>query len=88
MSGYRITLAILYVLVLLTAIALVYVKHKSRDLFVGLQQAEKLQRTLEKKGVELMLEQSALLSHGKVERVARKKLKMRLPENKQILIIE
>ncbi len=88
MSGYRITLAILYVMVLVTAIALVYVKHKSRDLFVGLQKAEKLQRALEKEGVELMLEQSALLSHGKVERVARKKLKMYLPENKRILIIE
>jgi len=88
MNGYRITSLALYLLVIVSALALVYVKHKSRDLFVGLQKAEKLQRNLEKDGVELMLEQSALLSHGKVERVARKRLKMHLPENKRIVIIK
>jgi len=87
MKTYTITIAVLFILIVLTALSLVYIKHKNRTLFTDLQSLYKVQIYLDEEWGRLLLEQSTVLSHGKVERIARKKLGMRQPNNNQIVVI-
>jgi len=88
MKTYRITSVVLYVFIIISALALVYVKHKSREVVVGLQILQYQQQAMESEASHLILEQSALLSHSKVDRVARTRLHMYMPEQKDIVILK
>lgn len=85
MKAYSITVSVLFLFILMSAFSLVYIKHKSRTLYTQLQSLKKEQYSLDDQWGRLLLEQSAALSHGKVEKVARNKLGMKQP--KKIVVI-
>ena len=91
MSGRRpflIIVAMLFFAVLVTAIGLVYTKHQTRKLFVELQQLNKDVVGLNTEWGQLQLEQSAWSDHGRIERIAREKLDMMIPEAEQVAFIK
>lgn len=77
----------LFAIVMATAIGLVYSKHKTRVLFVELQQLNKEVVSLNTEWGRLQLEQSAWSDHGRIERIARERLDMRIPEAEQVAFI-
>ena len=79
---------ILFVAVMATAIGLVYSKHKTRKLFVELQQLNKEVVSLNTEWGRLQLEQSAWSDHGRIEQIARKRLDMVIPEAEQVAFIK
>ena len=79
---------VLFGLVLTSAIGLVYSKHQSRKLFVELQQLRHQVDELNTEWSQLQLEQSAWSGHGRIERVARKKLSMVMPESGDVVFIK
>lgn len=78
---------VLLVLVVGSAIGVVYSKHRSRQLFVQLQE---LQRTRDQLNIEwgrLKLEQGALTMHGRIARIARERLHMKIPTPSDVVIL-
>ncbi|MCU7933135.1 MAG: cell division protein FtsL [Candidatus Thiodiazotropha sp. (ex Codakia rugifera)] len=85
-TGYWL-FAVLVVAVLASAVAVVYSKYLSRKHFVALQE---LQAEQERIGIEwgrLQLEESTLATHSEVEKKARGRLKMHLPNFDEIVVI-
>ena len=78
----------LFVVVMVTAIGLVYSKHKTRKLFVELQALNKEVVSLNTEWGRLQLEQSAWSDHGRIERIARERLGMVIPEAEQVAFIK
>ncbi len=81
-------LMLLAVLVLISAIAVVYTKHEARKLFVELDTLEKQRDEMNVQWGRLQLEQSTLATNIRIEQHAKKKLGMITPEYKQILIVK
>ncbi len=81
-------IAVLLLAVMGTALGVIYSKHQARKLFVELQSLHKHIDELNIEWGRLQLEQSAWSSHGRIEKVARKKLKMRLPGPDEVLYIK
>lgn len=84
---WRIAVLLLGALVLISALAVVYVKFQTRVLFAELQA---LQAEADKMNIEwgqLQLEQSTKLTHGQVEYLARKRLGMVMPGSEQVVVI-
>ncbi len=79
---------VLFSLVLASAIVLVYSKHQSRKLFVELQQMKHQVDALNTEWSQLQLEQSAWSGHGRIERIARKKLLMVMPEPGEVVFVK
>jgi cell division protein FtsL len=79
---------VLFVAVMATAIGLVYSKHKTRMLFVELQQLNKEVVSLDTEWGRLQLEQSAWSDHGRIEQIARERLGMVIPEAEQVAFIK
>lgn len=76
--------------VTVSALAVVYSQHRSRALFVELQRLEKEQAELDTQWGRLELEQSTWATHGRIERLARERLDMRLPdfEREEIVVLQ
>ena len=83
-----IVIALLIIAIMGSAIGVVYSKHQTRKIFVNLQKIYKQIDFLEVEWGQLQLEQSAWSSHGRIEKVARKKLQMTLPKANEILYIK
>lgn len=82
-----IALPVLWVATLGSAAAAVYLKHKSREMFVELERLDTRRDNLDIEWGQLQLEQSAWSTHAFVERVASAKLHMGMPPPKEIEII-
>ncbi|MCU7805513.1 MAG: cell division protein FtsL [Candidatus Thiodiazotropha sp. (ex Lucinoma borealis)] len=85
-TGYWL-FGLLVVAVLTSAVAVVYSKYLSRKHFVALQE---IQAEQERIGIEwgrLQLEESTLATHSEVEKKARDRLKMHLPNFNEIVVI-
>lgn len=80
-------LALVFMAVLSSAIMLVYSKHQSRKLFVELQIMKHQVNDLDTEWGQLQLEQSAWSGHGRIERVARERLSMVMPEANEVVFI-
>ena len=78
-------LALLLTMVISSAMAVIYVKHESRILFAELRNTQKLQDQEVIEWGRLQLQNSTLATHSNVESRARKILKMRLPEEVQVV---
>ena len=78
---------LLAMLVVVSALAVVHAKFESRVLFSELQQLNKVQDKLDVEWSQLQLEQSTWAAHGRVERTARKRLGMVLPEPAHVVVI-
>ena len=77
----------LWLAVLASAAGAVYVKHRSRELFVELERVNRERDRLEMEWGRLQLEQSAFSTHAFVENVAATILGMRTPPPKQIEVV-
>jgi cell division protein FtsL len=82
-----ITVAVLWVLALVSAAGAIYSKHRARELFVTLERLNRQRDTLEIEWGQLQLEQSAWSTHAFVERVASTKLHMQSPPPAEIELI-
>ncbi|HUT40167.1 MAG TPA: cell division protein FtsL [Gammaproteobacteria bacterium] len=67
---------ILLLLVIVSAVAVVYAKHQGRKLFVELQVLGKERDFMDIEWGQLQLEQGTLTTQGKVEKIARERLGM------------
>jgi len=76
------------VMVLSSAIVLVYSKHQSRKLFVELQELKTEVDELNTEWGQLQLEQSAWSGHGRIEQVARERLSMVMPKAEDVVFIK
>lgn len=83
MRARRILAAALGLAVTLSALGVVYAQHRARALFVELQRLERTQAELDADWGRLELEQSTWATHGRIERLARERRDMRLPEFEQ-----
>lgn len=88
MSGTVIAASILLAAAVATAVGVVYSKHQSRRLFVELQQLVAERDRLEVEWGRLQLEQSTWATHGRVERIARERLHMRMPSPADIVMVD
>lgn len=86
--GKLVIVALLIIVVLLSAIGLVYSKHQSRKLFVNLQQLKQQVIDLDTEWGQLQLEQSAWTDHGRIESIARDRLNMKHPQAEEVVFIK
>lgn len=76
------------VLVIASAVAVVYIKHLSRSEFIQLQQLEKKRDLLNEEWGRLLLEQSTWGSPSRVEQQARIRLQMIVPQADMTVVIK
>ncbi|MDH3859936.1 MAG: cell division protein FtsL [Gammaproteobacteria bacterium] len=76
---------LLLTLVLGSALTVIYVKHQSQVLFADLRSVQKQQDQQVIQWGRLQLQNTTLATHSNVESRARKDLKMRLPENVELV---
>lgn len=81
-------LLVLAIVCVISAIALVYTKHESRDLFVELEQLTRERDELNIEWGQLQIEQSTWATHGRIERVALEELALTRPKSTEIYLIE
>ncbi len=74
-------------MVFMSAIAVVYFKHQSRQLFTKLQTLQQEVEALQVEWGQLLLEQGTWSSDARVERIARERLQMALPEPNAVVVI-
>lgn len=75
-------------LVLVSALAVVYCKFRSRELFVEIQKVEQELDKLELNWGKLQLEMTTLTEHNRVERISRSKLGLVIPLRENIIFIK
>lgn len=78
---------LLAVAVLLSALAAVYAKHHSRQLFVELEGLKTQRDDLNIEWGQLMLEQATWATPTRVELIARQRLGMTVPPTDKIVIV-
>ena len=78
---------ILAVAVFGSALAVVYTKHQSRQLFAQLQSLQRQADELHVEWTQLLLEQGAWATNARVERIGREKLNMRSPTSQDMVVI-
>lgn len=78
---------VLLVVVVGSAIGVIYSKHRSRRLFVQLQELQRARDQLNIEWGRLQLEQGALATGGRVERIARERLDMKMPSQGDVVIL-
>ena len=87
-QGLLIGAALVFSMVLSSAVMMVYSKHQNRKLFVELQELKSQVDGLNTEWGQLQLEQSAWSGHGRIERVARERLSMVMPKAKEVVFIK
>lgn len=81
------TIFVLALMVMATALAVINAKHQSRQIFVALQTLKKQHEQLDTEWGQLQLEQATWAAHGRVEDMARKKLQMMIPSAESVRIV-
>jgi cell division protein FtsL len=84
----RLSIAVLWLLLLVSAIAVVWSKHEARSMFIQLQGLHSERDALDIEWGQLKLEQSAWSTHGRVEQTARADLKMLIPRPDEVRIVQ
>lgn len=87
MKGVQLVLPLLVLAVVVSALGVVYAKHQSRKLFVAVQRLEAERDEMNIEWGQLQLEQSTWATHGRVEELARKQLKMTTPAQDAVVIV-
>lgn len=88
MNGQWLLAIVLALLVFVSAVTVIEVKHESRKRFVELQSLEKERDRMNVEWGRLQLEQGAWATHSRVENIAHKQLQMKIPETDSIVIIK
>ena len=81
-------LLVFAIVCVISAIALVYTKHESRNLFVELEQLTTERDQLDIEWGQLQIEQSTWATHARIERVALEELALIRPKSTEIYLIE
>ncbi len=84
---WLVSLPVLWLAVLASAVGVIYARHQARNLFVHLEKLNAERDALDMEWGRLQLEQSAWSSNAFVERVANAKLQMNLPETRDVRIV-
>lgn len=87
MNG-RYLLPLLSVLVLVSALAVVFAKHQNRKLYADLAALQKQRDSMEVEWGRLQLEQSTWATHGRIEKIARQRLRMRNVDYDKVIIVK
>jgi len=87
LSRESMTMIVLLVLSLMTALAIVYIKNEQRILFAQLQQAHTIKNRLQVEKGQLLIEQTSLATPSRVQAIAVNQLNMKLPAVRQTLIM-
>lgn len=85
----RIVVSVAFLLVINTcaAFAVVYSKQKSRTYHIEVSQLRMIADDLDVEWGRLQLEEGALTEYGRVERIARDKLGMKVPDASEIRLV-
>ena len=75
-------------LVLVAAVAVIYVSHMNRRTFAEYQMLLNTRDDLETEWGQLLLEESALASYSRIESIATKGLGMRAPKAADIIMVQ
>jgi cell division protein FtsL len=78
---------ILLLMVLVSAVAVVYVTNLHRLTFSQLEVVEQQKNELDMQWGQLLLEQASLVTPSRVQELAAEKLKMVLPDSKQMITL-
>lgn len=70
------------------ALSVVTANHKARKLFIELDREQSRMHQLEVEWGQLQLEQSTWAGHARIEKIAREKLQMKVPDPRQTLTLE
>ena len=80
-------IAVLIPVVLSSALGVVYAKHQSRKLFVQLNELQQQRDGMNVEWGQLQLELSTWATNGRVEQVARQRLRMTNVDFNQVVIV-
>lgn len=83
----RLLVTLLMVMVI-SALAVVYTKYRSRMLFAEIQRLEQELDLYELEWGQLQLEQNTWAEHSRIERLARTRLGMTLPDRNTIIYLK
>ncbi|HEX7012033.1 MAG TPA: cell division protein FtsL [Steroidobacteraceae bacterium] len=84
----RLALALLWIALFASAVAVVWAKHEARSLFIELQALTKERDALDIEWGQLKLEQGAWATHGRVEQTARGDLHMLIPRPEEVRLVK
>lgn len=87
-AGMLLAALLVLSLVVVSALGVIYSSFKTRQLFSHLQQQSKETVRLEEEWGRLLLEQSTWATHARIERLAKSKLNMVVPEPEAIIVVE
>ncbi|MDH5407140.1 MAG: cell division protein FtsL [Gammaproteobacteria bacterium] len=80
--------SILVALLVLSALAVVYAKHQNRKLYAELTALYKERDAMNVEWGRLQLEQSTWATHGRIEKIARQRLRMRNVDYNKVVIVK
>ena len=78
---------VLFVAVMVLSMTVIYIRHQHRMVFADIQKSERLSAALARQKERLLLEQQSWLGFGRVEKLARQKLRMDKPDMADVQII-
>ena len=84
---WMLALPLLWLAVLASAVGVIYARHQARELFVRLEKLNAERDRLDMEWGRLQLEQSAWSSDAFVERVANPKMRMNIPQTRDVRIV-
>ena len=79
--------AVLWLAAGASALAVVYARHEARKAFTALQALNAERDALDIDWDRLLIEQSTWATHARIEQIARDRLKMRVPDPNEIVIV-
>ena len=78
---------LLFIILITSAISLVTARHESRKLVNELENERNISTKIQEPKIKLVAEQSTLKSPERIERFAKKKLKMKQPKSEDIILL-
>ncbi len=81
-------LGVLWLLIILTALAIVMLRYHNRNLFYQWQQLQQQQHNLDIQWGQLLLEASTWSDYHRIEQLSQQQFEMRHPEPSEILTIK
>jgi len=81
-------MSVVVVVLLVSALAVIFSKYQSRALFIEIQMQKKMLDDYEVEWGQLQLELTTLTEENRVERVAEKQLKLKMPEREKIIYLK
>jgi cell division protein FtsL len=87
MNRQAVMASILALSVVVSAVGVILAKHENRKRFAQLQELERTRDAMNVEWGQLQLEQGTWATHSRVERIARRRLHMVVPEAESMVII-